>query len=130
MSKTGLMTRTALVDVENLTPEEALPDEQFAESPWSLRVDWDAPLDPTPPPVRREPGRAPTPVVYESPPEPGFLEARERLMRAGVDSEVLGSMVPRVRIFRRRATLVPACAAATAVALFVLQLYVAQGALG
>ena len=129
MSKTGLMTRAAPVDVENLSPEEA-PDEQFAESPWSVRLDWDDSPEPTPPPVRGEPGQTPTKVIHESPPGPGVLEARERLMRAGVDSEVLGSMVPRVRMFRRRATLVPALAAASAVALFVLQLYVAQGALG
>src|SRR6266511_3812189 len=48
--------------------------------------------------------------------------AHERLLKAGIDSDVLGSLVPAGKHFRRRARLVPACAAASAVALLVLQL--------
>lgn len=57
------------------------------------------------------------------------LEARQRLLEAGVASDVLGSIVPRGRQLRRRAMLIPALSAACSVALLVFQLYVGQGAL-
>jgi hypothetical protein len=56
-------------------------------------------------------------------------DARERLMDGALDSEVLGSIVPYGRQFRRRATLIPATSAATSVALFVVQVYLSQGRL-
>jgi hypothetical protein len=57
-------------------------------------------------------------------------EARERLMDGAVDSEVMGSLAPSGRHFRRPTTLIPTSSAASAVALFVLQLYMGHGALG
>jgi hypothetical protein len=51
-------------------------------------------------------------------------------MEGGLDSEILGSLVPSGKHVRRRATFIPAAAAATAVALFVVQLYLNQGKLG
>jgi hypothetical protein len=50
-------------------------------------------------------------------------------MERALDSEVLGSLVPPRRRFRRRATFIPATAAAVAVALLVVQLSVNQGKL-
>ena len=57
-------------------------------------------------------------------------EALQRLLQGAVDSEVLGSLVPSRRLFRRRTTFVPTSAAAASVALFVVQLFLSQGRLG
>ena len=57
-------------------------------------------------------------------------EALQRLLQGAVDSEVLGSLVPSSRPFRRRTTFVPTSAAAASVALFVVQLFLSQGRLG
>lgn len=62
-------------------------------------------------------------------PDDREAQARQRLLEAGIASDVLGSMVPCGRHFRRRATLVPAVSAASSVAVFVLQLYLGQGTL-
>jgi hypothetical protein len=72
----------------------------------------------------REPSSDAVPIAHGQ----AISEARKRLMEAGVESDVLGSLVPR-KHFRRRARLVPASAAATSVALLVLQLYLSHGAL-
>jgi hypothetical protein len=69
-------------------------------------------------------------AVPPPPPDDTSAEARQRLMERGLDSEVLGSLVPSGKHFRRRALFIPAASAATAVALFVVQLYLNQGKLG
>lgn len=56
-------------------------------------------------------------------------EARERPMEGAFDSEVLGSLMPSRKHFRRRASLIPATAAATSVTLLVIQLYLSHGKL-
>ena len=80
-----------------------------------------------------EPARPDLKVLPVSvPSKPGtdaISEARKRLMEAGLDSDMLGSLVPARKHFRRRASLIPATAAATSVALLVLQLYLGHGQL-
>ena len=62
-------------------------------------------------------------------PDARAIQARQRLLEAGIASDVLGSMVPRRRRLRRRATLIPAISAASSAGVLVLQLYLGQGTL-
>ena len=113
---------------EALSPELVLVDPELAADARESLTDPAGSLRP------HDAEREPQPVVARgvetTPPEDTIMEARERLMERGLDSEVLGSLVPSEKHFRRRATLIPATAAATAVGLFVLQLYLNQGSLG
>lgn len=81
---------------------------------------------------RLEPAAPNRDPLYGAPSERGndaLSEARKRLMEAGLHSDVLGSLVPPRKDSRSRARLIPAGAAATSVALLVLQLYLGQGQL-
>jgi hypothetical protein len=113
---------------EVLSPELVLVDPQLAAHVHAVHADHDdavshveeaTPADREPMPVSR-PGDSG---------DDATAAARERLMERALDSEVLGSLVPPGRRFRRRATLIPATAAAVAVALLVVQLSVNQGKL-
>jgi hypothetical protein len=111
-----------------LSPELALVDPQLVADP---RV---PPAAFTNPRSRLWDPAAPDgePVSVSVPSHPGsdaISEARKRLMEAGLDSDVLGSLVPARRHFRRRASVIPASAAATSVALLVLQVYLGNGGL-
>ena len=126
-------------------PETALGDVEADEvSPELALVDPDLVASAAPRPIQRD--RRPAwlanrsvdeQVRDQSLPRAGpmpqhddrILKARQRLLEAGIDSDVLGSMVPRGRQMRRRAILIPSLAAASSVALLALQLYMGQGAL-
>jgi hypothetical protein len=123
-----LMSSTLLLEPEILSPEVALVDPGFAALPF-LERDASAPwleergLDKG---QRHLSVELATSALSEDP----ALEARRRLMDAGIASDVRGSMIPRGRRYRRRATLIPAFSAATSVALLVAQLYMANGTFG
>jgi hypothetical protein len=111
-----------------VSPELVLVDPQLAAYTRALlAVPTDAlsRLEQPLPPVRE-------PLPVSVPGDAGgdaSVEARKRLMEGALDSEALGS-VPRSREhFRRRARLIPAIAAATSVALLVLQLNLGDGKL-
>jgi hypothetical protein len=110
---------TELLEIEavELSPEVMLVDPDLAVTARELRARHEA----TP--------EWPRPAPAVSRPDHRVLEARQRLLDAGIASDVLGSVVPDGRHLRRRATLVPALSAATSVALFVVQLYLGQGVL-
>ena len=122
---------TLLSELENSSPEVGLVDPEFAPSARAL-LERDASVRWLEERGLGDKGRRHASVepATSAMPEDQALEARRRLMDAGIASEVRGSTIPRARRFRRRATLIPALSAATSVALFVLQLYVANGALG
>jgi hypothetical protein len=132
MSGTLLLEpRTLLVEPEKEGPELGLVDSEFAPSARALlerdaSVGWlqERGLD--------DEGRRHVSDEPASPaiPEDQILQARRRLMDAGIASDSRGSMIPRGRRYRRRATLIPAFSAATSVVLLVLQLCVANGTLG
>jgi hypothetical protein len=114
---------------EILSPELALVDPELAAEARAYLADPARPLSSRD--FERESPPVVVPAVEATPlPEDTIMEARRRLMERGLDAEVLESLLPSGKRFRRRATLIPATAAATAVGLFVLQLYLNQGSLG
>lgn len=117
---------------EIVSPELVLVDPALAVEARQLLADSaDTRSSVTRPSDDAESPRIPAPdTAPPQRPDDTSAEARLRLMEHGLDSEVLGSLVPSGKHFRRRATLIPAAAAATAVALFVVQLYLNQGKLG
>ena len=126
-----LMSNTLLLEPEVLSPEVVLVDPVLAPSavPFLERdasVPWLGERGVGDKGQRHVSGEPASSPLSE---DPG-LEARRRLMDAGIASDVRGSMIPRGRRYRRRATLIPALSAATSVALLILQLYVANGTLG
>ena len=112
---------------ELLSPELVLVDAELAGD---RRVPLPAPPDASsslwePAPYRERPPESDSAEADED----AIGEARTRLVEAGIASDVLGSLVRARKGFRRRATLIPASAAATSVALLVLQLYLEHGRL-
>lgn len=110
----------ALVDAElaaslrPLLPDPGERDDPQTEAaPLNPHAQWEAGTE--------EPARVETEVVMS--------EARDRLMWYAVDGEPLGPRTETRRCLRRRATLVPSLSAASAVALFLTQLYTSQGTL-
>ena len=120
--------RTASSELEVVSPELVLIDPKLAADARELLGD---PAEPDRQPLEAK-RAAPSSPAAAPPPPPGDTnaEARQRLMERGLDSEVLGELVPSEKHFRGRALFIPAAAAATAVALFVVQLYLSQGKLG
>jgi hypothetical protein len=127
---TGVTTSSGL---EIVSPELVLVDPELAADAREFAADS---------PDASSPAREPSHDERESPPVPApggtrplhpddrSAEARQRLMERGLDSEVLASLVPSGKRFRRRATFIPTAAAATAVGLLVFQLYLNHGKLG
>jgi hypothetical protein len=137
MSDLGVMTPASLATTTNRTdrgevsPEVVLVDPDLAASARPLHVPHEQP------PTRRAERAVDDEDRYSSiprrhpvaQPDGRAIQARQRLLDAGIASDVLGSMVPRGGHFRRSATLIPAISAASSVILLVLQLYLGQGTL-
>jgi hypothetical protein len=109
-----------------LSPELVLVDPQLMAYP---RVPLASPTNARSRLSEPGPDREPASASGPSTESDAMSGARMRLMEAGLDSDVLGTLIPARKHFRRRASLIPASAAATSVALLVLQLYLGHGGL-
>ena len=137
MSDLGVMTAatdataTNETEVGDVSPEVVLVDPELAASARPLLVPREQP------PKRRVERAVRDEDRYSSVrrahlaarPDDRVTQAHQRLLEAGIASDVLGSMVPAGRCVRRSTTLIPAVSAASSVVLLVLQLYLGQGAL-
>src|SRR5919197_1964624 len=116
MSDTGLMTAApdtdvALIELQALSPEVVLVDPDLAASARPLLAEPDARVE-IGEPSRDEQSEPSALIAKQGFRSEAIAEARQRLMEAGLASEVVGAMLPSGRYFRRRATLIPASSAA------------------